>query len=173
MGSQLAAPRRPGTRWASAPTRLHGREAEVRVVERSLRALARGRGGVVLVEGGPGAGKTSLLDEACARAAEEQVRVVRGRVDPAARTTPMGPLLGALLGGEPPVLDAAVLREISGLPDPGFWILQEVQERLARTALEAPLAVVLDDVHWADDATQLALRTLPERLGEHPILWLL
>ena len=153
--------------------RLRGRDAELSALDRHLAALAGGRGGVLLLEGAPGAGKTSILDEAEARAVCAGLRAFRGTGDPAAVAMPLAPLLDALLDGDPPVLDAAALRTLAGLPDPRFWILQELQERLERAALDAPIVVAIDDLQWADDATQLALRTLPRRLSTHAILWVL
>ncbi|WP_373431999.1 ATP-binding protein [Streptomyces canus] len=51
-----------GTQGESLP--LRGREAELAALGARLGALAHGRGGVVCVDGAPGAGKTRLLAEA-------------------------------------------------------------------------------------------------------------
>jgi DNA-binding CsgD family transcriptional regulator len=65
------------------------------------------------------------------------------------------------------------LRELSGRPDQRFWILQELESLLEAAALEQPLLVAIDDVHWADPASLSVLRTLPARLTSSPIVWLL
>ncbi|MCW2994563.1 MAG: putative regulatory protein [Conexibacter sp.] len=152
---------------------LRGRELELRAVEQGLADLADGRGSVILVAGGPGAGKTSLLARATELAAGAGVPVFHGAGDPAAEMMPYSPLLDALLNAAEPLLDGTTLRSIAGLPDHRFWLMQELQDRLEQAALQRPLVMVVDDVQWADAATKLALRTLPGRLATHAILWLL
>ncbi|HEX8104253.1 MAG TPA: ATP-binding protein, partial [Solirubrobacteraceae bacterium] len=157
----------------AGPLPLRGREDELALIGRDLEALGGGHGGVILIEGAPGSGKTSVLEEIERRAAGTGIRTFRAACDAAAGAMPLSPLLDALLHGRPPLLDARVLREIAAMPDARFWMLQELQERLERAALAAPLVVAVDDLHWADEATLLALRTLPERLATHALLWVL
>jgi DNA-binding CsgD family transcriptional regulator len=152
---------------------LHGRDLALRALDRRLDALADGRGGVVLVQGPPGAGRTRVLDHAQERAERAGLRVRRGAGDPATRAMPLAPLLDALLRGPDPVLDARALRGIAALDDGRFWLVRELEERLERAALGAANVIALDDVQWADDLTLLALRTLPTRLSAHAVLWLL
>src|SRR3712207_7396458 len=56
------------------------------------------------------------------------------------------------------VLEASVLRELSARPEPRFWLLQELRERLEAAAMAQPLLVALDDLQSADTATLLADR---------------
>lgn len=153
--------------------RLRGREAEIAVLSEAIGSLSLGHGGVLVVEGAPGSGKTSLLGEAVAMARRSGLRVYADGGDPAAELMPLAPLMNALLAPPSPVLDRGALREIAQLADARFWLLQEIQDRLERAALEAPFVIVLDDLQWFDGATQLALRTLPRRVASHAILWLL
>ena len=51
--------------------------------------------------------------------------------------------------------------------------MQDIQALLERAALEQPLLVCLDDLHWADSGTAAALRALPTRLAGLPIAWML
>jgi DNA-binding NarL/FixJ family response regulator len=155
------------------PVPLRGRADEVEVLDACLRSLSRGEGGVLIVEGAAGAGKTRLLAEAVAAARAAGVRVHEAACDVAAELMPLSPLLEAFVGGADPLLDGATVRSIGTVPDQRFWLLQELQDRLEQAALRAPLAVVIDDLQWADDATLLALRTLSRRLAAHRILWLL
>jgi DNA-binding CsgD family transcriptional regulator len=142
-------------------------------VRRQLKALAAGRGGVVLVTGPAGVGKTTLLAEAASLAADGGVLVFRGGGDPAARTVPLGAILDALVSADDPPVDPARLHELSQSPDQQFWLLLELQEALEKTAHRAPLLVVVDDLQWADAATAGALVTLSRRLATHRIGWLL
>jgi DNA-binding CsgD family transcriptional regulator len=155
------------------PVPLRGRADEVEVIDACLSSLRRGEGGVLIVEGAAGAGKTRLLAEAVGTARAAGVKVYESACDVAAELMPLSPLLEAFVGGAEPLLDAATLRSIGTLPDQRFWLMQELQDRLEQEASRTPLAVVIDDLQWADDATLLALRALPRRLAGHRILWLM
>ncbi|HET7721352.1 MAG TPA: AAA family ATPase, partial [Acidimicrobiales bacterium] len=56
-----------------------GREAELATIEGEVARAATGRGGLVLVEGESGGGKTKLLEELAQRSAERGVWVLRGQ----------------------------------------------------------------------------------------------
>ncbi|ROO85371.1 regulatory LuxR family protein [Actinocorallia herbida] len=151
---------------------LRGRAAELALIDARLAALAAGSGGVVVVEGAPGAGKTRLLAEISRRAGAAGIDRRCATGVPDSRMTPFGALFEALLSGPDPVLDEAVLRGLTS-EDQRFWVLQEIQERLEKRAAERPLVVLIDDAHRCDAASLLALRTLPQRLAGQAILWVL
>lgn len=65
-----------------ARTPVRGREAELAFIEARLDSLARGEGGIVLVEGPAGGGKSTILGEAAATAKRRGIRVFQGGVDP-------------------------------------------------------------------------------------------
>jgi DNA-binding CsgD family transcriptional regulator len=67
-------------------------------------------------------------------------------------------LLEALTGCDVPVSD-------------GRAVTDQVAERLDAISQKSPVVVVIEDAHWSDPGTLLALRTLPELLGHLPILW--
>ncbi|KDN75364.1 LuxR family transcriptional regulator [Streptomyces olindensis] len=164
--------KRPHADTGAAQAPVRGRDEELAFLDARLDALARGHGGVVCVEGAPGSGKTRLLAEGHAAAVRRGFRAFLGGADPDEHFVPLGPLLDGLLSGVEPLLDAAKVRELSTVPDQRFWLLQELQDRLERTALDRPLLIVLDDLQWCDDLTLLAVRTLSARLSSHAILWL-
>lgn len=153
--------------------RLRGRQAEVARLNDQLEAVRDGRGGIVVVSGLAGMGKSVLLDAAAGAGRRRGIRVFRGAADAAAQVVPLGPLFEALLSADDPPADAAVLRDLSRSPDQRFWLLREIQEALERVALRGPALFVVDDVQWADAATLVALGALPRQLASHPILWLL
>ncbi|QCX74154.1 Putative HTH-type transcriptional regulator [Streptomyces sp. YIM 121038] len=151
---------------------LRGRAAELAFIEARLDALARGEGGVVLVEGPAGSGKSRVLGEASASARRRGTRVFQGGADPEEQFVPLGPLLDGLLTGAAPLSDAARLRDLATVPGQRFWLLQELGDRLREAARTGPLLIVLDDLQWCDELTLLTLHTLSARLAPDPILWL-
>jgi DNA-binding CsgD family transcriptional regulator len=153
--------------------RLRGREIQVETLRGQLTAVRAGQGGIVLVTGLAGMGKSALLAEAQAMAADQGIRVFRGAGDAAGQVVPLGPLLEALVTTDDPAVDPAVLRDLSQSPDQRFWLLREMQEALERAAMRVPLLIAVDDLQWADPATLVALGMLPRHLLPHRILWLL
>ncbi|MFD7135333.1 ATP-binding protein [Streptomyces sp. NPDC059894] len=169
-GDRVAQPDWDGRTGGS---RIRGRDDELSLISDSLRRVRSRLGGeVILLEGAPGSGKTRLLTEACALARQEGIRVFHGGGDPDGQFVTMAPLLDALLSAEHPVLERGALRSIAAGADQRFWILQEIQNRLERAALEHPLLIAIDDAQWCDEATLTALRTLPERLSSDAVMWM-
>ncbi|MFD9903534.1 AAA family ATPase [Streptomyces sp. NPDC059063] len=157
---------------ASGRAPLRGREAELAFMEERLDALAQGEGGVALVEGPAGSGKSRFLAEASASARRRGTRVFQGGADPEEQFVPLAPLLDGLLSGEEPLPDAARLRDLATVPGQRFWLLQELGDRLQEAARGRPLLIVLDDLQWCDELTLLTFHTVAARLAAHPILWL-
>jgi DNA-binding CsgD family transcriptional regulator/tetratricopeptide (TPR) repeat protein len=118
------------------------------------------RGHVVLVRGEAGVGKTTLLRRFC-EGRPAAVRVLWGECDPLFTPRPLGPLLAIAddVGGE---LGAA----IEGGAQPHEVVTALVGE-LRRSA---PVVFVLEDVHWADEATLDVFRLLTRRVGTVPAL---
>ncbi|GAA0954612.1 LuxR family transcriptional regulator [Actinocorallia libanotica] len=151
---------------------LRGREAESAALADGLAALVRGRGGVVVVEGPPGSGRTRLLAEVHARAVADGLPCLRGSAALDRLAVPFGPLLEALCAGPAPLLDASEPRLVRPA-DLRSWTLQEARARLAGAAARGPLVICLDDVQWCDSATLAALPELLADLADAPILWVL
>jgi predicted ATPase len=83
-----------------APKGMRGREHEQSTVRDLLRRVARGGGGgVVLVEGEPGTGKSRLLREVAAEATGDGFSLAAGVADQLGQTIPLFALRAAL--GEP------------------------------------------------------------------------
>src|SRR5712691_2020703 len=156
---------------APAPP-LRGRDAEMAAIDAALGAARDGRGSVLLVEGGPGLGKSRLLEEAVSLAGRAGVRAAVGCADVDDNVVPMGPLMSACFGGDAPLLDRSDLSSLRAPREDRYWVLLELEALLERAALEHPMLVCLDDLQWADAGTAEALRVLPVRLGGVPIIWI-
>src|SRR5271154_2280876 len=121
--------------------RLRGRQVQLDTMAGQFDALLAGRGGIILVRGLPGMGKSSLLAEAATIARKCGITVYGGAGDAAAQVVPLGPLLEALVSSADPPVDAGLLRDLSKSPDQRFWLLRELQESLERAALRVPLLI--------------------------------
>jgi ATP/maltotriose-dependent transcriptional regulator MalT len=118
-----------------------------------------GTGALVFVGGEAGVGKTSLARRFCADL-PAAATVLWGACDSLTTPRPLGALLDAAQGAHGPL--AATL-EAEAAP-------HEVVAALTWSALDVPFVLVLEDVHWADEATLDVLRVLGRRIGGTPSL---
>jgi DNA-binding CsgD family transcriptional regulator len=146
-------------------------------------ALAR-QGGVALIEGPAGIGKTRLLQEACTTAADRGLCVLSARGSDLERAFPYGVVRQLL---EPEVVhpsagpDASVLTGLAGYAAPVFGEVPLANERAAPTDRSAsvlhglywltcnladrgPLIISVDDAHWADAPSLVFLDYLSRRM---------
>jgi len=165
--------------------RLVGRDAALAVLRDALDGAPRGRGGVALLAGEAGIGKTALAAALAGQAAGEGAWVLWGQcwqgeavpaywpwvqvlraaaeASPAAELGDAARLLpGADAGAEPvagPGEDPEAAR---------FRVFDAVVGVLAGLAARQPLLVVLDDLHWADEASLRLQSAQPARDGGPP-----
>src|SRR3984957_7542975 len=158
-----------GQRLATPPIR--GRAGELKVMRALGAALARGRGGVLLIEGPPGIGKSRLLTEVVALADKGGVRPLFGEAFEYQQMVPFSALFMATLGADPPVGDAEALRELGGSADLRYWVVHDLADAIHAAAAQTPLVIALEDIHWADNGTLLALRSLATARPEASVLW--
>ncbi|WP_448621270.1 ATP-binding protein [Geodermatophilus sp. URMC 65] len=175
---------------------LVGRDAELARLLATVDRALEGRAGAVLLAGDAGVGKTRLLDELAARAAERGLRVLTGHCvdlgDVGLPYLPFVDLLRPVAAGSgqpglPELLSGRGAPAVSELPagdaadlgrplvrrpvaDGGrLQLFESVAALLGELAAETPLLVVLEDLHWADRSSRDLLRYLLARLGEEPI----
>ncbi len=118
--------------------RLLERETQLDALAGALAAAAAGHGSIALVTGEAGIGKTSLVREFASRA---DARVLWAGCDDLATPRTLGPLHDAAAGTDGPLARAlADERPVFGA------LLDELE-------LQCPTVLVVEDVHWADDAT--------------------
>lgn len=129
------------------------REHELATLQ-ALLAAAAGRGAVALVAGEAGIGKTSLLRAVAAAHAAAGGSVWWGACDALQTPHPLAPLLDIAREARP-----AFARHLDG---PRATLFEAVVDALRLAA--PPLLVVVEDAHWADDATLDLLKYLGRRI---------
>lgn len=169
--AERIAPARPEPLGPFVP--LAGRGEEMAALERSFRAAAAGAGArLVLVDGPPGIGKTRLVKSFLDRvSSRQQARVAQCRCldeTPAMAGWPFHELVAALGGGVEPAIGRAAAA--GGCGAGGEELVAAVLARLAASP-PRPLALFLDDFHWAAEPAWRTLAELLERAAALP-LWL-
>jgi hypothetical protein len=114
-----------------------------------------------------------LLTEVMALADKGGVRTLFGEAFEYQQTVPFFSLFMATLRADPPVGDADALRRLGGSDDLRYWVVQDLADAIHAAAAQTPLAIVLEDIHWADTGTLLALRSLPTARPDVAVLWVL
>jgi DNA-binding SARP family transcriptional activator len=153
----LARRREPVRRVAPTEALTVGREAEQSALTESLGQALSGRAAFAQLVGEPGIGKTHLVDTFVAVAQENGVGVGVGRCARDAGAPPLWPLRSAFaaLGLD----DALDLHEEPGeSPEQrAFSTSERIASAVVRAASAGPVALVVEDLHWGDDATLRAL----------------
>ncbi|CAL9614152.1 helix-turn-helix transcriptional regulator [Streptomyces sp. enrichment culture] len=153
---------------------LVGRDDELARLAGVLEGARRGQARAVLLAGDAGVGKTRLLDEVAVRAAADGMTVVTGHCvdlgDVGLPYLPFTEVLGrlaaderfaAVVGARPavgPLLGGGTGAERDA--DGRLRLFEGVAELLAEAAEVAPLLLVLEDLHWADQSSRDLLRFL-------------
>jgi oligopeptide transport system substrate-binding protein len=174
---------------------LVGRESEMAFFRDRYKAARAGRGGLIIVHGEAGVGKTRLVEELAKHLRWQGVRVLWGRCYEFERILPYQPVGEALQA----VLSSMAPGELANIPP---WILTELvhlvpelsegllgsgssstealeQEQtrlfegvahfLSNLATDA-LVLILDDLHWATESTLQMVYYLTRHLAEQQVL---
>ena len=165
-----------------AAAKLVGRHAELAALRQALNALNIPTWRVVQVAGEPGLGKTRLLAELCARAEERGCLVLEGRATEFEPDLPFGMFMHALDDGllsrslaELDVSTSELVAELAcvfpslvgqhpqhpaPLQEERYRAYRAVRVLLDTLSASRPLVFVLDDIHWADPASEELLSYL-------------
>ncbi len=191
-GRRISGGRR-GAVAGSTDVPLVGRSEELGRVLAALRRAAAGSGGALLLAGEAGIGKSRLAVEALALARQRGFQTLEGAAYPLQADLAYAPVLEALrpcLAGLEPGRLAAL---VSGLPDLGRLfaglhlpppeplgdaslertrLFEAVSRLVERVAAERPVALLVDDLHWADAASLELLHYLARGLEARRVLLL-
>jgi DNA-binding CsgD family transcriptional regulator len=157
------------------------RERELEMVQAGLVEARSGHGCVVVVEGVAGIGKTALVTALCTQARDEGIvaltavsgeleqelpfSVVRQLFEPSVRSST---LTGAARLAAPVFDDSltADATSVGAVVHGLYWVCSDLAD-------ESPLLLVIDDVHWVDDASLRFISYLARRITDIPIMLVL
>ncbi|OBI50785.1 helix-turn-helix transcriptional regulator [Mycobacterium sp. E787] len=151
---------------------LVGRDAELAAFERAWERVERGDRQAVFIGGEPGAGKTRLAAEVAGTLADHDVAVLAGRstadddvpyapfaeaLDRMLTAAPVGSMANLLADAGPQLrrLSAHVDRHVPeaepamDVGSPRQALFDALTGFLRRLAADRPIALILDDLHWA------------------------
>lgn len=157
-------------------TALVGRDRELGVLVRCLDEALRGSANVVVCVGEPGIGKTRLVEELTGQAREHGVLAVWGRtasMDGAPPFWPWWEILQALETAgltEQGILTGVAASKVEPSLEERVRRFDEVARLVLGAARSGPLLVVLDDLHAADEASQLLVQYLARRADDERLL---
>lgn len=152
---------------------LRGRSEAMAAALRVLRRVrGQGHGGVILVEGEPGIGKSAVFAEIVTQAARMTFTCAVGKADQIGRISPAAPLLLALRSGADPWVSATDLADLVGRAAEPLLLLEDLASLIERLSQDRLLLIGVDDAQWADSVTRFVLRALPGRLSGSSVLWL-
>ncbi|HYR50249.1 MAG TPA: ATPase, T2SS/T4P/T4SS family [Candidatus Eisenbacteria bacterium] len=172
------------------------REQERVDIRMMLERAATGSGGMLFLTGAPGIGASRLASEVAGEVTSKGWLVLSGRCmdQDGAAYAPFREILATAVAGatSKTLQDAAgdsgpllsqlapsLRQKVRGMVAPAPVNADKLREQLFHaifdflTGVQAkrPLLIVLDDLHWADDATVLLLRDLAERVaGSHMVV---
>jgi adenylate cyclase len=181
---------------ADAAAALVGRQAEQALLFQSLQHARAGRGGLVLLFGEAGAGKTRLAEDALMAARRLGYQTLVGRCHEQAGTPALVPYI-EILEEALRLMPAAAFRQAVGpgapelaklmpelhrvFPDMATplelpaslqqrFLFTNVRDFLTRAGQVAPLAIFIDDLQWADPSTLQLTQHLAPQLSNLPVL---
>jgi predicted ATPase len=151
------------------PTRqIVGRGAQLAVVAAHVADLDLSRGGLVLLTGEPGIGKTRLAEEIVGLGRERGVRPAWAAAWQGEGAPPLWPWVQVLrqLAGSEETLAQFVAESPGASPAARFAQSEAIADVIRAQTMSGPIVVVIDDLHWADAATVRVLTAVAGQLRD-------
>lgn len=159
-----------------SPGVLVGRDAEITQLRSTVQASVLGQGRTILIEGEPGIGKSALVDVVADECAQLGVRVLHGRAEEMEQQVSFAAIASCLgPGNSAQALISSVLRggaetDRGSVANLEFAVTEAILDQLEQWCSTGPVALLLDDMQWADPATFLVLHRLGRTIGQVPML---
>ncbi|MFI9324838.1 AAA family ATPase [Kitasatospora aureofaciens] len=162
---------------------LRGRDDERARLDLLVQEVAAGQGRAMVLRGEPGIGKSAMLDVAETLCHGAGISVLRGQASEMDRWLPFATLndcLGADTAERPGLARIRSLMRgdervgvLAGAAGQEFLIAEAILSSLDDWCSVGPVALLVDDVHWADTASLAVIHRLTRALDQLPLLVLL
>jgi DNA-binding CsgD family transcriptional regulator len=160
---------------------LIGRDLELETLQAAVAEARTGHGRIALITGEPGIGKTALLACILDHAAGHGVRIAAGAAEELELRVPFAAITDCLrragaASGQP---DAEITALVQGAHRPSaalseadadFVVAEAIIGLVEDWCAAGPVAIALDDLQWADEASIVVLHRLGRVAGQLPLL---
>jgi DNA-binding SARP family transcriptional activator len=187
LGAAPAAPPLPSALGRSDEAPLAGRAEQLAALRAAWRQASAGAAGMAMVSGPAGAGKTRLLIELANEACAGGATVLAGRCkeDRIVAFAPFTEALRQYVAAAPDALPEWTRAELARLlpelapeaipvqgdpQDARHRLFEAVAATIGMAARHAPVLLVVEDLHWADDASLGMLAHVIHTVGWAPLL---
>jgi DNA-binding CsgD family transcriptional regulator len=172
---------------AKVGSHLFGRSAEVDQIRAEIESVARGSGRIALIEGDPGIGKTTLINEALRGADTLSLEILHSSAEELDGRRPFGAVadcLGITRATSDPRRMAIAQLLFGNVPwssqfsftadGPGtdFRVVEAMLALIEHLSANHPLIVVIEDLQWADASTCMVVHRLAREITRLPVLLL-
>ena len=152
-----------------------GRDREGSTLDELLTGAIEGRGRTVLVSGDAGLGKSALIRGFVERVRARGARVLVGECTEIEARRPFGPLIDAFVSADlqlPPELAQGGPGALPVAEVERYRVHAAFADRISTAAKDRPVVLVIEDLHWGDDATFELIPYLARKLRDEPVLLL-